>query len=259
MPCPVSECRSTIEANRLCTGHERQLHDTLGALWRFYKEAHDCLLPTPGAETVRTGEINIGVNVAALSWINGNDLLLVLGSSGGGGWERVIREQRNLAPAGLLPPVPGITEEIARLIAFHQTHLPWTSAQAWADAYWQEIKDLHAVGMAAARAFVERHTRIHCPSENADGLPCRAYLSLNPVDPLDPFACRGCGTEWTTLRLVAVAKEDRSRALWVDVETAAALLGRSESQVRRVARKVHGDRRRRDLVNLHALMDFYAA
>lgn len=254
MPCPLTDCRSTNEADALCQGHSRQLAAWLSDLWKFYKTAHDCLSPevTGDGGGGRRGEITLGVSVAALSWINGNDIYLVLG-----GWERVVRDERRLTPAGLLPPVPGVTQEVARLIAFHHRHLDWIGAQAWADAYWQEVRGLHAEGMAAARAYVEKHTRLHCPAE-VDGLPCGAFLTLRPDDPLETFACRRCGTEWSSLRLVAVAQADSTRPLWVDVETAAALLNKSRSQIWRVCQRLYG-KGRKGLVNLHELRNFYAA
>lgn len=256
MACLSEKC-TPEEREGLCAGHTRHLASMIGDIQTFHLEAHSHLLPTAsgdGGGGHRKGEITLGVNVAALSFINANDIYIVLG-----GWERVIRSERDLTPAGLLPPVPGVDAEVDRLVEFHSIHLSWSATQPWADAFYAEVRTLHGGGMAAARAFVERHTRIHCPGEDRDGLPCRAFLSLNPDDPLAPLTCRGCGREWTTLRLVAVAQADRTRPLWVDVETAAHLLGKSASQIRRVARKVHGERSRGQLVNLHALSDFYAA
>ena len=256
MACPLSNCRSTNTADTLCGGHTRQLATMLGDIRTFHYDAHDHLAPGKDGDGTggRSREVSIGVNVNALSFIAADDIWHILG-----GWERVVRGERNLTPVGLLPPPKGVNNEVYRLTSFHTAHLEWSAAQPWADAFFGEVRDLHTLGMIAAKAYVQRHTRIHCPADNADGLPCRAYLTLTPDDPLDPFTCRVCGTEWTTLRLVAVAQSDRSKPLWVDVETAAHLLGKSVSQIRRVARKVHGERRRGQLVNLHAISDFYAA
>lgn len=257
MPCPITDCRSTIEATRLCPGHTRQTAAWLAAITDYHRAAHDCLLPVAGGEAGgprRSGEIPLGVNITALSFINANDIYLILG-----GWERVIRSERHLTPAGLLPPVPGVNEEVWRLVEFHTAHLDWIAEQGWAPDYVEEVRGLYQMGMTAARVHAERHTRLRCPVEGSDGLPCGSPLTLDPDDPLAAFQCRVCGTQWTTLRLIAVALEDRTRPLWVAIEDAAALLGKSESQIRRVARKVHGQRRRGELVNLHALQDFYAA
>lgn len=252
MTCPISKCTSTSE--HLCNGHTRQLATLLRDIHTFHREAHFQLIPQQtGEEKTKSRELTLGVNVNALSFINANDIYIVLG-----GWERVIRSERQLAPIGLLPPVRGVDDEVARLTLFHQNQLPWTASQGWIEAYYSEVKDLHNMGMGAAKAFTVKKTRIHCPTDTSDG-KCSAYLTLNPDDPLEVFECRKCGHEWNTLRLIAVAQEDRSRPLWVDIETAAHIVNRSVSQIRRVAFKIHGKRRRSELVNLHAILDFYAA
>ena len=107
------------------------------------------------------------------------------------------------------------------------------------------------MGMGAAKMFVQRSRKIACPSEKSDGTPCSKYLAINSDDPLAIFQCRSCGTQWTTLRLVAVALSDTTRQVWLDAEAIGNWMGISERHVHRIA-KANGVARRGQLYDVNA-------
>ena len=238
----------------LCPICEGKIHSWLDDLFEFWLGAHDQLLPGKTGTGARSSDLSIGLNVAALSFIAGHDILRLLHS-----WESLIRQERQLTPPALLPSPKDLADEIRSAIRFQQTHLLWSSAQDWFADYVGEIKELHQQGMSASKSFVEKKRRIACPADNAeaDGV-CGNLLRIDENDPLRIFTCAKCETEWTTLRLVAVAMSDSSRDVWLDSEALASWVGISERQVRRII-KQHHIPRRGQLYDAKKFRDAYSA
>lgn len=196
--CPTCRRQFETDITGICASCQisaaRMLHE-IRATW--YK-AHGELLPGAGGHGTAGSEPNIGVNVAALSWINGTPILNILGE-----WERLVREERSLAPVGTLKPL-ALEEEIGRLVTFHLAHMDWTALQPWADEYVVELRDLHAQGRSAARETDDAGMRIGCPGELPEGGLCGKRLAV-PSDPEAIVYCKQCGTSWDQRRLAAVA------------------------------------------------------
>lgn len=248
--CPI--CRKG--ENGLCPRCEGRIHIWLDDLFEFWLGAHDQLLPSKTGTGARSSDLSIGLNVAALSFIGGQDILRLLHS-----WESLIRQERRLTPPALLPMPKGLSDEIRNAIKFQQSHLLWSSAQDWFADYVGEIKELHQQGMAASKSFVEKKRRIACPSENSDATgSCGNLLKINENDPLEIFSCFKCGTEWNTLRLVAVAMSDSNREVWLDAEALASWVGLSDRQVRRII-KDHNIPKRGQLYDAKKFRDAYTA
>ena len=203
----------------------------LDDLMEFWKAAHDELLPGRTGGGGRSSERTIGLNVAALSFIAGTDILNLLHE-----WEKLIREDRGLTKPALLKKAISLEAEIQEAITFAQVQLEWSGQQPWMDDFYQELRQLHSQGMAAARIFVQKSRRIACPTEMGDGV-CNNLLKIDDEDPLDIFECKKCGSEWTTLRLVAVAMSDPKRQVWLDLEAISQWLGFTERHIRRVCRQ----------------------
>lgn len=226
MTCPT--CRRDVDHGHpgicaTCQIHAaRMLHD-IRATW--YK-AHGELLPGSSSRRSSGSEPNIGVNVSALSWINGTPILNVLGE-----WERLIREERDLAPVGTLKPLP-LEEEIARLVTFHLRHLDWLGTQSWADEYVIELRDLHAQGRTACRDLDDAGMRIGCPGELPESGLCGKRLAV-PSDPEAIVYCKQCGTSWDQRRLAAVAMSVEDVDVMLSVVEVAHLTGIHERTLRR--------------------------
>lgn len=225
--CPLCNFGSNTEG--LCRRCHARLHTQLDDLLELWQAAHEELLPGKGGHGSAGSERTIGLNVAALSFIAGDDILKVLHE-----WEKYIRTERGLTPPALLKKLP-LPQEIAAAVAFAQAHLEWSGTQEWIDDFAKELRDLHASGVAAARRFVERVRRIPCPGDTSEGLPCGNLLVVQDQDLLEVFGCRRCGTEWTSFRLIAVALSNPASTFWLDAEAIAAWMGLSERRVRQIA------------------------
>lgn len=210
MTCPICDKETTREG--LCQKCHRWIHTMLDDLFQLWLAAHDELLPGNGGAGSSSGERTIGVNVQALSFIAGDDILKILHS-----WEGEVRQERHLTPPALLKR-KDLKSEISDAIKFAQTHLEWMGQQDWIGDFADEVKELHLAGSQAARRTAEKVKRISCPADTAEGLPCGQILRLTDEDLLDVVACRKCGTEWTTLRLMAVALADNRKEIWLDAE-----------------------------------------
>ena len=243
-------CNNTTFNEGLCNRCHSRIHQQLDDLIEFWIGAHGELIPGKNGSGGRSSERTIGLNVAALSFIAGHDLLGFLHE-----WEKLIREDRKLTPPALLAKANTLGEEIEKAVRFAQTHLLWSGKQPWIGDFVSELRDIHSQGMTAARQFVQRTRKIPCPAETGEG-SCGNFLRINPDDPLEIFGCRKCGSEWTTLRLVAVAMSGKE-AVWLDSEALAKWMGISERHVRRLAQK-HKLPKRGELYEAHAMIEAHA-
>ena len=224
----------------LCERCHWTLRARLGEIPALWVEAHNCLAPHRGGHGSNTGEPTLGVNLTALDYVSGREILDTLH-----GWERIIREDRRLTPPALVPASPNKGHEIAQTISFHLAHLPWIVEQGWADEYAKEVFSIHAKGRAAAQKFLDPARRISCPAPHPDNLDtyCGQTLSITDTDLLAVIPCRRCGTQWTVARLIAVGTSDEQAATWVDADSIATWLGISAGHVRRLARSHKVERR----------------
>lgn len=166
----------------------------------------------------------------------------------------MIRNERSLTPPALLQALPTEHAEVEASCAFHLAHLEWIISQDWIKDFAFEVNQLKAQGMAATRQTVEKTSKVSCPGDRSDGLPCGRSLKMSAEDFSTLIFCSGCKTEWTALRLITVKMADRSQKWWIDLEAASGFLALTERQLRRIV-KAHDVPRRGQLYDLHALID----
>ena len=233
------------ESAGFCERDQNRLHRSLGDLQELWEAAHDELLPGNGGRGSSSGELTIGLNVAALSWIAATDILGTLHA-----WEVLTRKAHpEMTPPAFIKKPELLATEIQDAVRFAQENLRWMGTQEWAGDFAAEINDLHQMGMAAARKFVEKVRRIDCPADTKEGLPCGRTLKVRDDDLLGIVTCKGCGSDWTPLRLVKVSLAAPEGEIWLDTEAIAAWIGLSERRVRQIAAK-HQVPRRGPLVEL---------
>ena len=201
--------------------------DDLGEMWL---EAHSALTPGNGGAGSSSGERTIGINVQALSFIEGSDILKILHS-----WESEVRQERKLTPPAFLKK-KALADEIDDAIKFAQTHLDWMGTQVWIGDFADEVKDLHRLGSNAARRIADKIKRIACPADTHEGLPCGQILKLSD-ELFEIIECRKCKTEWSAIRLIAVALTDASRDVWLDADAIGSYLNIDPSAVHKYCKR----------------------
>ena len=230
MKCPTCRRQPDHDLTGVCTdcqiGSSRLLH-AIRATW--YR-AHGELLPATGGAGGGSAEPKIGVNVAALSWVNGAPILSILGE-----WEKLVREERHLSPVGTIPALR-ISDEIDRITRFHLAHLDWTCTQPWANEFVTEIRELHQQGRTACRDSEGNGMRIDCPGELEEGGICGRRLTI-PTDADTTIYCKQCHTTWDQRRLAAVAMSVAEVEVMLPVAEVAHLTGIPERTIRQWARE----------------------
>ena len=171
------------------------------------------------------------------------ELLAILHS-----WESEIRSARQLTPPALLKKEPTTDAEVQATCDFHLAHLDWTMGQEWAGDFYNEVKELHSKGMAAAKQFVEQPRRIPCPTDE-----CHKFVVIDAENLMSDVTCFGCKQSWTVLRLVALAMSNPNRKFFLDAEAIALWLGISQRQVHKII-KANSIERRGSLYDLAAVI-----
>jgi hypothetical protein len=173
-----------------------------------------------------SAERSIGINVAALDYSMAKETLAILH-----GWESIIREGRSLTPPAFVKAEPTTEAEVDATCRFHLAHLEWSLQQDWAKDFADEVKEIHAKGMAATKQFIEQPRRIPCPTDE-----CRKFVVIDAENLMDDVSCFGCKQSWTVLRLVALAMSNPNKKFYLDVEAIALWLGITQRQVYKIIR-----------------------
>jgi hypothetical protein len=239
-----SLCRNIVKSAGLCFWCDRKMHSQIDDLYVFWKAAHDELLPGKSGSGGRSSERTIGLNVNALSWVAGDDILGFLHE-----WEKLIREARGLMPPALVPRKPTLEDEIKEAVHFARVHLSWSGRQEWINDFAEELKVIHSMGKSAAKAFSEKVARIPCPCTLGDGSFCGYKLKVNKDDPFASFRCPTCESDWNTLRLIAVALSNTSTPVWLDSEAIAGYVNMTVRNVQQFAKR-NSIERRGEMYNL---------
>ena len=242
MECVI--CSKYAKAEPTCHGCQSKMRVALKELPELHRQAGFFLEPGRTGNGAVTAERSIGINVNALDFSMGNDLLSILHS-----WERVIREDRQLTPPALVPRQATIEAEVVATCNFHISHLDWSMSQPWALEFVGEVLGLHAKGRAAAKQFKEQVRRIPCPTDD-----CKRVVVIDVDDLTADVSCFGCKQSWTVLRLVALAMSNPDKKFFLDVEAIALWLQMTQREVYRLIKKFNIERRG-SMYDLSAIID----
>ena len=218
-------CQRPTETITCRTCH-RSIVEWLGNIPNLQVLAADHIAPGRSGSGAASAERSIGVNVNALDYSMALELLGILHS-----WEAEIRAARRLTPPALLKKELTTKLEVWVACQFQLSHLEWTLGQEWAADFYNEIKEQHAKGMAAAKQFVEQPRRIPCPTDD-----CHKFVVIDAENLMSDVSCFGCKQSWTVLRLVALAMSNPSRKFFLDVEAIALWLGITQRQVYKIVK-----------------------
>jgi hypothetical protein len=237
----------TNTPSNICPNCTHSARLQLTEILDLYLEAHNCLQPAKGGQHSNSGEPTLGVNIAALDFINGKDILNFLH-----GWERIIREDLKLTPPAFVKAQPTTQLEIETSTTFHKHHLNWITTQPFSDDYAKELKDLHRQGTIAAQRLIQPVRRINCPGTKDDDQPCLKLLAVDNAELETTIHCTRCKTHWTIGRLVTVAMSDPKATIYLDTEAIAMWSGLQERSVRRICT----NKNIRRIGSLYELHDF---
>lgn len=235
MTCTI--CQRTIDTDT-CRTCRMALVGWLVAIPTLQKLAADHVAPGRSGSGAVSAERSIGVNVNALDYSMAIELLGILHS-----WETEIRSARRLTPPALLKKEPTTQAEVKATCDFHLAHLDWTMAQEWAVDFYNEVKELHGKGMAAAKQFVEQPRRIPCPTDDCHKFVVIDAERLRTDGMTNEVSCYGCKQTWPLVRLVMLAMANPNRKFFLDVEAIALWLGITERQVYKIVKANNVERR----------------
>lgn len=240
--CPIDN-RSLRNDAQICDECARQTRIRLAAIPPMYIQAGAYLEPGRGGFGSSGSERTIGVNLAALGFRHAGDLLGVLTA-----WVEFVIEERELAPTKFRGD---IQDRVGDSCAFLLRHADWLIQSDLASDWYNEIYLIHREGLAATRNFLEKVTRIKCPTsleefdasgEQIAAKYCGQLLTLSE-NVLDEIECKRCKNIWTTLRLVAVAMSKPDNVVWMDSQAIAVMLGVSPRYVQVIAKTYNAKRR----------------
>jgi len=213
----------------MACGHcETKMRDQLTDILEFYALTEGELAPG------RTGtggstERSIGVRVAALDFLAGNDVVAVLGL-----WEREWQEHYELTiSADTVRP----TVTLLSAVTFLKAWLPTACMSHPAiDDFAIEVRDSWRLARAAARIESPRKTLIQCPAdvEMSDGIiTCGRLITIKSEQLDEDVYCKGCQTKWNPRRLIAVALTTSDAHAYADAEAATAYFGLDAATLRK--------------------------
>lgn len=151
-------------------------------------------------------------------------------------WERCVREDRALAPYGAASEQRVMLGQatLTGVTGFLATQLDWITTEPtfgledFADQVRRAVAILRR--WDTNRELSGSRYRVPCPALIEHGetiIECGRPLVVNAAE---TTYCRGCGTEWPTTRLLAVAGRDAD--IWLDAEAVSEHLGIPERTVR---------------------------
>lgn len=261
--------RMLLSASTICEICQAETRQKLAEIPKLYVEAEAYLTPGRGGSGSSGSERTIGVNLAALGFRQGADILDRLED-----WERLVRVKelgqveldgqdrpgemelnddgtvRMIARPGISIERPlvrqgSVRERLERVCEFLLAHSRWLSGYEASGEWVSDVAYIHARGEAATRKVIEKPTRIKCPAtvevwvdDEGKHVPCNQFLILTE-DAEAKIECRRCGTVWTVARLLAVAVSTPGAHVMLDPKAIAGFLGMQVANVHIFAKR-HG-------------------
>ncbi len=197
-----------MNEGRLTKSQYRTLKSNLTELPELQQGAASFVSPSRSGSGSPSTERSIGLNVNALDYSMGKELLGLLHK-----YEALIRRGRSLTPPALLDREATVELEVAATVSFHLAHLEWTVQQDWLENFAGLVKELHSKGMAANKRFIEQPRKIPCPTDE-----CKAHIVIDIENLLAGATCHKCRTSWTIYRLLSLAMNNPNRTFWLDAD-----------------------------------------
>jgi hypothetical protein len=224
MNCAI--CKYNVESGQICKKCYSSLKFALAELPELQQGAAGFVTPGRSASGSPSTERSIGINVNALDYSMGKELLGVMHK-----YEALIRRARSLTPPALLTREATVEKEVAATVSFHLAHLEWTVQQDWLEEFAGLIKELHTKGMATNKRFIEQPRRIPCPTDE-----CKAHIVIDIENLLAGVTCHKCRTSWTLYRLLALAMNNPNRTFWLDIDAICLWMNITKVQLNKIVK-----------------------
>lgn len=218
---------NNMNEGRLTKSQYRTLKSNLTELPELQQGAASFVSPSRSGSGSPSTERSIGLNVNALDYSMGKELLGLLHK-----YEALIRRARSLTPPALLDREATVELEVAATVSFHLAHLEWTVQQDWVEEFAGLVKELHSKGMACNKKFIEQPRRIPCPTED-----CKAHIVIDIENLLAGVTCHKCRTSWTLYRLLALAMSNPNRTFWLDIDAICLWMNITKADLNKIVRE----------------------
>lgn len=144
-------------------------------------------------------------------------------------WVRLTREEAGLVPWGIATEGRAVT--VATLVAFLRSWLAWIAERPDypVDDLAREVSTMRwqLEHLDPANNGAEPGSRLQCPADHpdADGRLCHATIRYDRQRPGDDIHCPRCRTVWSAARLLLVALNDETQAIWMYPAEVESLIG----------------------------------
>lgn len=243
--CPICKKTRLGETAQVCEWCVGECRKNLFAIPRLVLLAEEFLVPGKGGKG-GNGEISIGINVNALDYVTGIELLGVFHAI-----EDEIREKQYFETHSELEegqviesiylrnsPKGPIAERVQLCCDFIAVHFEWLKKQEYFADTVAEIAEQYSKGVTATQQHNEKATRLRCPADMGEKI-CNAWIKLESLNLNEIVTCKRCKTDWSLAWLVHVALSIPDARFWVDIEAIGQHFQMSKRQVR-VFVKAHG-------------------
>lgn len=231
-----------MNEGRLTKSQYRTLKSNLTELPELQQGAASFVSPSRSGSGSPSTERSIGLNVNALDYSMGKELLGLLHK-----YEALIRRGRSLTPPALLDREATVELEVAATVSFHLAHLEWTVQQDWVEEFAGLVKELHSKGMACNKKFIEQPRKIPCPTDE-----CRSHIVIDIENLLAGVTCHKCRTSWTLYRLLALAMNNPNRTFWLDIDAICLWMNITKVDLNKIVRE-HNIPMRHGLYDISAI------
>lgn len=217
-------CRRLTRRTRVCDRCEARMDSQLVDVLEFYALTSTELMPGRSGEASGS-ERGLGVRLAALDFLAGNDVVSVLAS-----WVDAWRDHYGLSNEAAQGRPPAV---LSASVTFLRAWLP-TACKSYPviDEFSTELRECWLQARSAARLSSGSGTVVPCPTVHEDGSECGARLPIDTWLALDhdqstsqPATCPRCGVTRDIQTLITVAMSDGRGEVWVDAEAASRQFG----------------------------------
>ena len=235
---PCTTCRFPKKSEeKFCPRCVATCKKQLRVLAELHKFAGMSLRPGNGGRGSRSGNRTIGLNVDALDFSQGKELVDILSD-----WKDLLWDELGLEEdfGPFIKSRASSTYSVPNLVNFLLVHfIDLIKNEELAETFMVEIRKLYIAGMKAGGFIEPERMRIKCPSDFREQI-CNAVLQINESDLTAIVQCRRCKAIRTVEQLLRLMLSIPDSRYWLDAESIAQYLPKLNARkVRYYGKKWH--------------------